>query len=84
MTDDVKSKIPALIAELDPDDLAVILMSIGAGIRRTDAEKRSSREIIAASKKMWPAGFGAFPFEHMAHAAIHWFAEQLNAGSRPQ
>jgi hypothetical protein len=81
---EAKRKTPALVAEIDADELAVKLMSIGIGAYPTAAEKRSNREIIQATKDTWPPGCGPFPFDRMAHAAIMYMADCIRNGSKPQ
>ena len=80
---DVKPKVLALVAEIDADELAVRLMAIGIGAYPTALETRTARQIIADSKASWPAGFGPFPFDRMAAAAIEFMASCIQEANRP-
>jgi hypothetical protein len=69
---DAKQETLALIVEIDRHELAVRLMEIGVGLDRGSAGNRTACQIIEEAKSTWPAGFGPFPFDRMAAAAIEF------------
>lgn len=80
---DAKRKTLALVAEIDPYELAVKLMEIGIGAHRTDAEKRTARQIIEDAKNTWPDHCGPFPFDRMAAAAIEFMGSCIQEAKQP-
>ena len=81
---DEKRAALAFIAEIDDAELAVRLMAIAIGLKRTPDYRRTPREIIADSTKMFEEQTGTpFPFGRMARAAIEYVGECIENGQRP-
>ena len=71
------------IAEINEAELAVRLMSIAMGLKRSPTNKATPEQIIEEAKQKWPASGGLFPFGRMARAAIDYFEECIDRGQRP-
>lgn len=80
---DVKQTAIALVAEIDPDELALRLLCIGIGATPPVGDARSAREIVDEAMSMWPNEIEPFPFDIMAREAIKFMAECIGKGARP-
>lgn len=82
MTDDVKRRALAFVAEIDEAELAVRLMETAIGLKRPSHETRPAREILKDAKDHL-GDDDAFRFELMARRAILYFRECVEQGKQP-
>jgi hypothetical protein len=68
------------IAEIDPAELGVRLMSIAIGL--IPPPGYDAREVLENAQKTWPPEAGPFPFSRMANAACEYFNECVQKGQR--